>query len=857
LINVNGRGRLSSINALTLSATSLGNMGFHGVDLFNVSSNSTYSSAILDIPGWSLVVGPSTKGMSASMASLVYALCDLAACLVFFICYTWLRPGEIREERQVNAATITADDYTLYLPRVDPYTTEASLRGHFAGLALQAPHPPGTPADFWEVEEVHVVEDDAGLVAVCVARGRLSRKMDRTREKLLNAEEEEKSQGGSSSLCCPSWGRAWRISSLRALLARQEGEYKVLDRKARESGSSNWSVAAFVTFKYMEARDWMAGEYKGSEGCVGWLCQPRYLRLRTPSFLKESQHQGKSNVEVGGGLRRVTVKPAPSPSSVMWENLHITSAERCLRTTITGNITVGLLGLSFLLLWFASWKTTQVQNTSQLSSCASVATLPLLPNSPSMSFYHSMVAEAVNETKYCTCATMPWSSYSYSQLAAPYKSTGLLDASDCPFQSCPRWLVLDATGVWSQSFCVFWLYNRASAALLVVSAAVLVLFVNVLLAWFMRLLTKVEGHHSYEDLNASLALRLFYASFINTGLLVVVINIAWPFVVAYSEFKTGKYNDFTVAWYDNVGTSLLVTMLINIFSAHIYYVLCGCLFCRHSRKADASRFITQRDLNKSLMGPFSDPSVRISQLFNTIFVCFTFSTGLPLMIPVAASSVFLFYWVDKTLFMWYFRKPPHYSIKLQQTMSALLPGALLLHLGVGIWMLTASGGFSISGSVVGTAVTAYIDPIAAQVSSLSQDSSFSVGISRVSNSGILPLFVFFLFIAAWLLLWGLFSVLGFMATHLFDFLTCYRCRGKHDRRGGFIGGAAQTWRLDTPTFSDSRRSHNRHTPRGMKGTPSYNILLNPEIMWTFNIPLEFALKHHKRETNRPYTQPAV
>lgn len=520
----------------------------------------------------------------------------------------------------------------------------------------------------------------------------------------------------------------------------------------------------------------------------------------------------------------------------------MTSTEKCVRVSITGIITIGLLGMSFLLLWFASWKAAQLAYASQLSDCVGVATLPLTP-SPLMTLYHSKVSDATNATKYCSCASQAWSSFSYTQLTQPFSTTGVLDASDCPFQSCPRWLTLDATGVWNQAFCVSWLWNRTSAAVLVVSAAVLVLMINSGLAYAMRLLTKVEGHHSYEDLNASLALRLFYASFINTGLLVVVINVAWPFVVAVTEFSTGKYSDFSTGWYDNVGTSLLTTMIINTLSPHLYDLVCGYRFCLRSRHPNLSLVVTQRDLNKSLLGPFSDPSIRFAQVFNTIFVCFTFSTGLPLMIPIAAASMLMFYWVDKVLFMWYFRKPPAYSIRLQQTMTSLLPVALILHLGVGVWMLTATGGFNVAGSALGAVIAQYSDPVAAQVAALaSSNASVSAGVARVANAGVLPLFIFFLFVVVWLLLWAIYASIKGVSCAAFKILTCNQCSD-----GGRLSSQRGGWKLDTPTFLDSRRSHNRNTPRGMQGTPSYNILLNAEIMWTFNIPIEFALTHHRRE----------
>ena len=172
------------------------------------------------------------------------------------------------------------------------------------------------------------------------------------------------------------------------------------------------------------------------------------------------------------------------------------------------------------------------------------------PFSPALAALHGAAVPPANATKYCTCAAMGWASFSAAALAAPYASSGRLQASDCPFQACPRWLEVDPPGAWAQAFCQSWLWSRSYAAVIVVGAAVLVLGINTGLGYVMRVLTLVEGHHSWEALNSSLALRLFVATALNTGLLVVMINVAWPFVVPSAYFATGKYGDFVPSWYD-------------------------------------------------------------------------------------------------------------------------------------------------------------------------------------------------------------------------------------------------------------------------------------------------------------------
>ena len=264
---------------------------------------------------------------------------------------------------------------------------------------------------------------------------------------------------------------------------------------------------------------------------------------------------------------------------------------------------------------------------------------------------------------------------------------------------------------------------------------------------------------------------------------------------------------------------------------------------------------TQRDLNKLVLGPMNDPSIRYAQIFNILFVCFVFSTGLPLMIPVAAASFLLFYWVDKATFMWYFRKPPAYTIRLQRTMSGLMPLALLLHLAVGIWMLSESNLFT-SFDLGG--LSKYSDPIAAQAASLARSAVVTQGVKRITEDGVMPIFIFFLFILLWVVLQALWLVASRSCTAALHLVTCGQCLkgGGKGLRGG--GEPGIDWDFSSPTYPQSMdnaaasRSRGRGGRRSvvlsglqqkLQGRESYNMLLDPEIMYAFGIDIEWAKKH--------------
>jgi hypothetical protein len=73
-----------------------------------------------------------------------------------------------------------------------------------------------------------------------------------------------------------------------------------------------------------------------------------------------------------------------------------------------------------------------------------------------------------------------------------------------------------------------------------------------------------------EELARSVPKILFF-QFINTALLILIVNAKVPEFQVPANFPllNGKYVDFTVSWYRNVGTTLTIAMIMNIITPHL------------------------------------------------------------------------------------------------------------------------------------------------------------------------------------------------------------------------------------------------------------------------------------------------
>lgn len=84
------------------------------------------------------------------------------------------------------------------------------------------------------------------------------------------------------------------------------------------------------------------------------------------------------------------------------------------------------------------------------------------------------------------------------------------------------------------------------------------------LSEFQRFLNKTEE-------KASSIVKMFLVQFINTGLVILLVNAKISEIKLPEQFPifAGRFTDFTVEWYKNVGATISLTMFINVFTPHI------------------------------------------------------------------------------------------------------------------------------------------------------------------------------------------------------------------------------------------------------------------------------------------------
>jgi Ran GTPase-activating protein (RanGAP) involved in mRNA processing and transport len=204
-------------------------------------------------------------------------------------------------------------------------------------------------------------------------------------------------------------------------------------------------------------------------------------------------------------------------------------------------------------------------------------------------------------------------------------------------------------------------------------------------------LTELERHHSKSQFSASLCMKIFLAQFLNTALVLMLVNARFPNNVNFPMGETlgvmaGPYDDFSRAWYSAVGVQISMTMMINVVMPHLPPLM---LMVADSTARTAAlrkgNVHTQEQMNTLFEGPEYILEQRYPIFLNTLFVTMFYCGGIPILLPFATVMVFVSYFVDKYMLMRVYRKPM-LDHSLAVMTSNILPVAITLHFCMSMWM---------------------------------------------------------------------------------------------------------------------------------------------------------------------------
>jgi RNA recognition motif-containing protein len=508
-----------------------------------------------------------------------------------------------------------------------------------------------------------------------------------------------------------------RVKALEQL-AKLETRFDAVHKVARKL-YDNSVVGAFVVFQNEESARRCLEDYHGSNSWLnfnGYWGQPPHLRFRRESIL--------------------TVVEAPEPHQVIWENLQLTWKERIVRQMGVNTVVFIILFVSFLVIITAK---AQQNNLLGYSPPAKLCNVVF----PSIAFNVPFTADGKVETGFSlpdayslnvmsnvngTCPsgqsrlyftaedgrptqtsirnpqpclnecidtrqTCTWPTSSGSNITV---STLMWQNCYCTAKAVASFRTGNIFQVWFDAqntdggWCQEFVRNYVIYNIFVVFAASSVLIINMMLRSVLASSSKWEGYWTTQDMQRASTIKVFVAMVVNTAGMVLLINAALPSPANTWSFGSfplfnGKYTDFDSLWHANVGSSIVLTMCINIVSPHwynVYYLVCKRAFCRFSR---VNRETTQQQLNKRFEPVEFEVPTRTAVTLNTLWCCFMYASGQPLLLLVACVSFFFSLYIDKLTILRIARKPPMYDESVAMLFTQCIPIIVIIHLLIAIW----------------------------------------------------------------------------------------------------------------------------------------------------------------------------
>jgi hypothetical protein len=133
-------------------------------------------------------------------------------------------------------------------------------------------------------------------------------------------------------------------------------------------------------------------------------------------------------------------------------------------------------------------------------------------------------------------------------------------------------------------------------------------------------------------------------------------------------------------------------MILNIITPHLGYLLYKIYFdckkccdtgCDGDKKTKTQ---TKQEYFKLHIGPDFMVEGRYAQISTTLFVALMYSSGMPILYLCIFFFLLLTYWIDKILFLRYYRIPPQFDNFISNIFLNTVLFAILVHTLFGIWI---------------------------------------------------------------------------------------------------------------------------------------------------------------------------
>lgn len=421
---------------------------------------------------------------------------------------------------------------------------------------------------------------------------------------------------------------------IKALVLKKEK--LLIEVKKLKTTRNVQMVCAFITFNTTNARNKILDTFASTPIQRAFACC-----------------LGRKGLDFYGKTLRM--KSADDPGSILWENLGEPKSKIYLRRASSNFLTVMLWVLSGVILCVSTYYKNEFKSKYPSIDCSG--------EDPT-------ITQAVDDYKLGDYQT---------GLIQCYCAKDWIGRIDVVF-----------TDYYNEKLCYNLFEYKVLTEGITFAIVFVVLVINYGVQFVFRILSKFEKHSTLNQELAQRVLKTFVGQYLNTGLILLLVNAR---LTDNTKYWQGKFSDITSLWYSNVGSTLLSTMFINVFSVPaikfvevIFNLFARCFDRGCGCNARKTKKKTQADYQSLYSGPEFYIDIRYSQILTTIFVCFLYSSGMPFLYVTSFMQLVLSYFVDKFFLLRVAQLPKNYDQHLSVVVRITLYAAVVIHLIFAIFM---------------------------------------------------------------------------------------------------------------------------------------------------------------------------
>mmetsp|Transcript_31890 Transcript_31890/g.105793 ORF Transcript_31890/g.105793 Transcript_31890/m.105793 type:complete len:1179 (-) Transcript_31890:146-3682(-) len=236
--------------------------------------------------------------------------------------------------------------------------------------------------------------------------------------------------------------------------------------------------------------------------------------------------------------------------------------------------------------------------------------------------------------------------------------------------------------------CEQWAIEQAKQIGALVFSVVSVLVINQILLFLFTMFVDFLRPQTVTEYTTVQLLMLFISQFINTSLLILLVNSRFPNIPSVLQIITqplsigkGEYYEMTGTWFSIIGASLIITVVVQVFSNTLPQILMARLVNPLVRSLSIwmGGAVTKETLEMIYELPEWNISLRVAQTFNVVCTIVFYSSGMPILYIAGAIYCTVGYWIDKYGLLRGSRRPPAYNQKVIEMCMHFIPFAAVLH----------------------------------------------------------------------------------------------------------------------------------------------------------------------------------